>query len=103
MGSPTCYSRIERPEHSPTRCGLADFLGDDNTEILFQNSATSQLAYWTLNGPSVVDIELPTPSLPGSVWTVAAWADFRTDNSLFFGDGGGIPDILFQNNVTGDL
>ena len=49
-----------------TVASLTDFDGDGRREILFQNAATGQLAYWVMNRLDLVYYDLPHPSDPGS-------------------------------------
>jgi hypothetical protein len=63
--------------------------------ILFQNASTGELAAWQMSGPNLVRYRYLTPSVPGPPeWRVAASADFDRD---------GQPDLLFQNESSGQL
>jgi hypothetical protein len=53
------------PGENWSAAGLADLNGDGRPEILFQNAATGQLAYWEMDGVKLMSVGLPTPSNPG--------------------------------------
>ena len=72
--------------------GVADFNGDGQTDILFQNTATREMGIWVMNGTTVTGwAALPTPT---AGWVVRGIGDF---------DGDGRPDILFQNTAQRSL
>ena len=75
--------------------GLGDFNNDGNTDILWQNSVTYDLAIWYMNGTSMTGAVLLNPqnSGAGSNWKAVAVGDYNND---------GKPDILWQNSSTGD-
>ena len=72
---------------------LADFNGDEQTDILFQNPATGQMAIWYMNDNYQVGAAFVYPT-PDPAWKAVGAADFNGD---------GNPDILFQNTGTGQL
>lgn len=75
--------------------GSGDFTGDGNPDILLQNQSTGQLLYWAMDGRAFVRFGFIQPDNPGSPdWHVVAVTDL---------DGDGKPDILFQNQATGQL
>jgi FG-GAP-like repeat len=70
---------------------LADFNGDGQPDIVFENKVTGQRVIWVMSDTSHVgNLSLPNP---GTDWTIAGAADFNADNK---------PDILWQNKVTGE-
>ncbi|HZT42941.1 MAG TPA: choice-of-anchor tandem repeat GloVer-containing protein [Chthonomonadaceae bacterium] len=71
----------------------SDFNGDGHPDLLFQNTSTSQLAVWYMNGITPIGGAFVTPS-QSSGWRAVGDADFNTD---------GKPDILFQNTSTNQL
>jgi aromatic ring-cleaving dioxygenase len=74
--------------------GLADFNGDGQPDILFQNSSTGDLVVWLMNGTDLAEIGVLHPSTPGAGWQAASIIDLNND---------GKPDILFQNQSTGQI
>jgi len=75
--------------------GTGDFNGDGKPDMLFQNEKTGLLMYWMMNGSTMIASGAISPDNPGSLdWRVVAVADFNSD---------GKPDILFQNQSTGQL
>jgi hypothetical protein len=75
--------------------GTADFNNDGKPDILFQNAQSGQLVYWIMDGTSLVRWGYINPSIPGPIeWKVVATVDLTSD---------GQPDILFQNQNTGEL
>ncbi|HEV2472065.1 MAG TPA: FG-GAP-like repeat-containing protein, partial [Chthonomonadales bacterium] len=74
---------------------VLDINGDDEADLLFQNTSTGDLAYWLLNGAAVTGAGFLNPRNPGSLsWQLVGVGDFNGD---------GRPDLLFQNSGTGDL
>jgi hypothetical protein len=69
---------------------MADFNGAGYPDILFENTSTSQLAIWYMNGVTPVSGAVFTTVPSG--WRVAGTADFNQD---------GHPDILLSNTKTG--
>ena len=75
--------------------GTGDFDGDGNQDLLFQNQQTGVLIFWRMNGSTLIQSYYLNPSFPGSVdWKVGAVADL---------DGDGKPDIIFENQSTGQV
>jgi len=75
--------------------GSADFNGDGKPDLLFQNQLTGQLIYWLMDGSTFIKWGYINPSIPGPLdWKVVAVGDFTGDHN---------PDILFQNQATGQL
>ncbi len=68
----------------------ADFNGDGQVDIVWQNSVTGQRTIWLMNGATHVgSVNLPSASLD---WEIVSASDFNGD---------GKADILWQNNATG--
>ena len=86
-GAVTTEQTLTAPATNAWRIvGSADFNGDGNSDIVWQNTSTNAPIIWTMNGTTVTG--QTTLSNPGSSWTAAATGDFNGD---------GNPDILFQN------
>ena len=71
----------------------SDFNGDGNSDLVFQNPSTGQLALWYMNQANEASGAFIYPK-QNPVWKTVGVADF---------DGDGHPDILFQNPSTGQL
>ncbi len=65
----------------------ADFFGDGNSDLLFQNATDGAASIWQMNGTTIVGGGF-LPLMPGSTWHVIGAGDF---------DGDGHADILWQN------
>jgi aromatic ring-cleaving dioxygenase len=75
--------------------GSGDFDGDTRPDLLYQNQQTGQLVYWLMNETKLIQSGFVDPSMPGPVyWKVVTVADLDGDHK---------PDILFQNQTTGQL
>jgi len=72
----------------------AELNGNSDTDIIFQNSTSGDMAYWLMNGTSMSQLLFISPKNPGTNWKLVASADFNGD---------GYADLLFQNSATGDL
>ena len=70
--------------------GSADFNGDGNSDIVWQNNSSDTPLIWTMNGATVTS--QTTLASPGAGWSAVATGDFNGD---------GHPDLLFQNTSTG--
>jgi hypothetical protein len=71
----------------------SDFNGDALADILWQNSATNQLATWHLNGPTFLTSRVLSNSIaPG--WKAVGSGDLNQD---------GKPDLIWKNQAAGDL
>jgi hypothetical protein len=68
--------------------GVGDLNGDKQTDIVFQNSGTSGLAVWFMNGYALTSGDFLTPQAPADpMYQAAAVGDY---------DGDGKADIVFQ-------
>jgi len=74
--------------------GSGDFTGDTLPDLLLQSTSTGQLVYWAMSGTQLRSWGYINPTNPGVGWKVVAVADLNRD---------GHPDIIFQNQNTGDL
>jgi C1A family cysteine protease len=73
----------------------ADFNGDGKPDLVWQNQTTGQLTVWLMNGTTQTQGLWLTPSTVADTnWKIAGVADFNGD---------GDPDLLWQNQVTGQL
>ena len=70
-----------------------DFDGDNNNDLLLQNSQTGQIALWNMNGANVLGGSL-LAAIPSPGWNVVGSGDFNGD---------GFPDIVLQNVSTGQV
>ncbi|NJL54968.1 VCBS repeat-containing protein [bacterium] len=73
--------------------GLADFDGNGQVDLLWQDQATGQLALSTLQDNQLAQPVVYLTANPGIAWTVAATVDFNQD---------GRGDILWRNSQTGE-
>ena len=95
---PTYQGTAVSPDASWNIVGIGDFGGDDVTNILWQQSTTSELADWVMNGSTIVSSQAITSQgaavAPNASWSVAGIGDFN---------GNGDDDILWQQSGTGAL
>jgi Beta-propeller repeat/FG-GAP-like repeat/Viral BACON domain/Putative binding domain, N-terminal/FG-GAP repeat len=79
-----------------TQAGATDFAGTGKPNLLWQLNSSGQAAIWYLGGPGGNVYQsfgwLNSGNLPG--WTLAGAADFNGD---------GHPDLMWQNNSTGQV
>jgi hypothetical protein len=71
---------------------LADFNGDGNADVLWQNLTTGDRGFWTLGGNYPSSGWIPLTIIAGN-WNIQAVTD---------ANGDGKNDILWQNTSTGD-
>jgi hypothetical protein len=70
-----------------------DFNSDGLADLLFQNQATGQIVYWSLDGGMYLNgSSLPNPT--SSDWKPVDSADINGD---------GKPDLIYQNAATGQI
>ena len=74
--------------------GVADFNSDGHLDLLWQNTATGQVAIWLMQGTTMLSVVMPNPATVDFTWRVMAVADF---------DGDGYPDILWRSAMNGSL
>ncbi len=69
--------------------GVGDFTKDGNVDILFQNSATSAVSLWTMNGTTFVSSSVLASSSDG--WRIEGTGEFNADGHV---------DILLRNGKS---
>jgi hypothetical protein len=74
--------------------GSADLNGDGDTDLIFQNSTTGDLAYWMMSRTRQMSVGTFSIPNPGPNWQVVGVADMDRD---------GYADLVFQNSVSGDI
>ena len=75
--------------------GLADWNGDGKLDLLWHHQTTGELYVWTLDGTVTVGGSYLTPkAFADTSWKIVKVSDF---------DGDGKPDLLWQNQLSGDL
>jgi hypothetical protein len=74
--------------------GVADFNADGHMDLLWQNTATGQIAVWLMQGTTMLSAVMPTPSAVDVSWKVVGVADFNGD---------GKPDLLWRSSTTGQI
>jgi hypothetical protein len=91
-------SYLDPPRFADTRWqirGLADFNADGKVDVLWHHQATGDLYVWFLNGTRVTSGGFLNPrSFSDTRWQIRGVTDLNKD---------GKPDILWHNQVTGDL
>ena len=71
----------------------SDFNGDALADILWQNSATNQLASWHMSGPNYLTSRVISSSV-GPGWKVVGSGDLNQD---------GKPDLIWMHQTAGNL
>lgn len=77
--------------------GTADFDGDGQADLLWENSQTGQMLVWNLggaDGTSVLHYGDPFATVSDTSWHIVGTGDMNSD---------GHPDLLWQNTQTGDV
>lgn len=72
--------------------GVGDLNGDGQTDILWQNRGTTELAFWRMQGTRFQAAVSVGSTLDGN-WRVEAVKDFNGDNST---------DLVLRNSVSGE-
>ena len=70
-----------------------DINGDGFADILFQNNFTNQVAFWFMNGTTLVGAQ-SLPNYPAAGYALRGTGDFNGD---------GHPDLVYQNVSTGQI
>jgi hypothetical protein len=70
--------------------GAGDFNGDGTTDVLWQNTQTTQVSIWQINNGGIAAYLYPAASV-ASGWVIKTTGDFNGD---------GTTDILLQNTQT---
>lgn len=52
--------------------GTTDLNGDGKPDLLLQNSVTTEIGIWYMNGPNLILGKLLNPSIPGGSWKIVA-------------------------------
>jgi len=81
---------------SPTSrvAGAADFNGDGQPDLLWQDMASGTIFVIYLNGTTVMSGTTLAPASVSTSWVLRAVADYDRDGS---------PDLVWQNSVNGQL
>ena len=74
------------------KTATSDFDGTCKSDILWQNTGSSQVDIWLMNG--TVISSAGSPAIPGAGWSVVGVGDFNGD---------GMADLLWQNITTNEL
>jgi glucose/arabinose dehydrogenase len=73
---------------------VADFNHDGHPDLVWQHGSTGQVAFWLLNGVTVVGYSIPAVEAPGPDWQVFGTGDANHD---------GQRDLFFQHRTGGLL
>lgn len=84
--------QIGTPDPAWQARDVADFNGDGLADLLFQNSASSEVFIWLENGFAITSAG--SIGMPGTEWVVEGAGDINGD---------GYADIIFQNSTTGNV
>ncbi len=72
-----------------------DFNGDGKRDIVWQHLSSGQLAVWLMNGTSLMDGRLLTPSVVAdTAWKIVGSGDFNGDRKS---------DLVWQHQTTGHI
>ncbi|HEV2471322.1 MAG TPA: choice-of-anchor tandem repeat GloVer-containing protein, partial [Chthonomonadales bacterium] len=78
--------------------GMGDLNGDSNVDLIWQNSSDGDVAYFLMNGVNLIPsggVGFFSPRNPGAAaWKLVSVVDLNGDYS---------PDLIFQNQTTGDI
>jgi hypothetical protein len=74
--------------------GTADFNNDGKPDLLWRNTSTGEIKVWYMNGTTKTGEVFTNPAAVGTDWNIVGLGDFNND---------GKPNILWQNNSTGEL
>ena len=86
------------PEPTPSAPGVtpvtspSDFNGDQQTDIVWRNSATGDNTVWLMNGLNVAQ-DVAISSVADPSWSISGTGDFNGDDQS---------DILWRNSATGN-
>jgi glucose/arabinose dehydrogenase/PKD repeat protein len=75
-----------------TVAAVADWNGDGQPDLVWQNTSTGQIGVWTMNGVIATGAVAFAPAQVPTNWRIAAVADY---------DGDGQPDLVWQDDASG--
>jgi hypothetical protein len=81
------------PDPSWKIAGVEDFNGDNQSDILWWNTATGGVIVWLMNGSNLVSWQWIAESATDLNWKIVGVGDFNVD---------GKPDILWRNAAGGE-
>jgi len=73
---------------------VADMNGDGVPDFLFQNGITNQISIWFMQAGGMAFTSAPVIATAAPGWHLCAAADINQD---------GVPDLIFQNQLTGHV
>jgi hypothetical protein len=74
--------------------GSGDYNGDGNTDVLWRDTATGDIATWIMDGGRIAG---------GGIFTYGVANDIQIQNGSGDFNGDGKSDVLLRNNTTGDV